>query len=220
MIVLGVDTTTSDASVAVVRDGDILEERLLSGEAHPSTTLLPEVERLLDGLGIAPRQLDGFAVTTGPGSFTGLRVGLSTVQGMALASSRPCLGIPALDVLAARIVGAAEVLVAVMDAYRGEVFGAIYDRQASLRSRRTVGSVENLLRDLSGGPAFVGGAVGTHREQILARLPEARFPEASGCLAGTLARLAEPRLRAGEGVEPSALRPLYIREAEIGKRRR
>ena len=65
----------------------------------------------------------------GPGSFTGLRVGLSTVQGLALAGGRPCLGVSSLDVLAARIRGAAPVLVALVDAYRGEVFGGLYDAE-------------------------------------------------------------------------------------------
>jgi tRNA threonylcarbamoyladenosine biosynthesis protein TsaB len=220
MVVLGVDTTSSQSSVAVVRDHAVVGELRLASTANPSSTLVPAVEWLLAQLGLAREELDGFAVTTGPGSFTGLRVGLSTVQGMALAAARPCCGLPALDVLAARIAGAAEQLVPMMDAFRGEVFGAVYDGQARLVGQRMVGPARALLDQIGGAPAFIGDAVDAHREQILDRLPEARFPSRSRYLAGTLAKIAVSRLEAGEGVEPSQLRPLYLREAHIGKPRR
>src|SRR6185503_35254 len=127
MKVLAVDTATERESVALVADGVVLGEvRLRRVDTH-SRRLLPAVEFLLSGLGLAPGDVEGYAVTSGPGSFTGLRVGLSTVQGLALASHRPCLGVSSLDVLAARIRGSAPVLVPWVDAYRGEVYGGLYD---------------------------------------------------------------------------------------------
>ena len=81
-------------------------------------------------LALTPRDLHGYAVAVGPGSFTGLRVGLSTVQGLALASGRPCLGVSALDLLAARMRGAAPHLAAMIDASRGEVFAVILSEAA------------------------------------------------------------------------------------------
>jgi tRNA threonylcarbamoyladenosine biosynthesis protein TsaB len=218
MIVLGVDTTTSAASVALVRDGALAAELRLAGGANPSTALVPAVGFALGQLGLAPGQIDGFAVTVGPGSFTGIRVGLSTVQGMALGTGRPCVGIAALDVLAARIEAAADVLVAMMIASRGDVFAGVYDARARLIGQRTVGSLEQMLARLPGAAAFIGEAAEVHRDRILALVPDARFPSRSRFLAGTLARMAEPPLAAGKGVDPSALRPLYLREAEIGKR--
>src|SRR5262245_29195740 len=133
---LALDTSTERESVAVVEGGAVAGEvRLRTADSH-SRRLLPTVDFLLSTLGLSPGELAGFAVTVGPGSFTGLRVGLSTVQGLALAASRPCLGLSTLDVLAARLIGRGESLVALMDAYRGQVFGAVYDGAGRLRSER------------------------------------------------------------------------------------
>ena len=217
MIVLAVDTTTPRGSVAVVRGGELLGEvRVFHASSH-STRLLPAIDFLLSALGLPPQQLGGYAVASGPGSFTGLRVGISTVQGLALASRRPCLGIPALDVLAARIEGAAEHLVAMIDAFREEVFAAVYDTQARLRGERVLAPPACILDRLSGPAAFIGDGAERYRRQIANGCPGALWPRRSLFLAGTLGRLAEPRLEAGEGVDPGSLTPLYLREASIRK---
>ncbi|HEY6552329.1 MAG TPA: tRNA (adenosine(37)-N6)-threonylcarbamoyltransferase complex dimerization subunit type 1 TsaB, partial [Vicinamibacteria bacterium] len=100
MRILAVDTTSALGSVALV-DGSVVqgEEHLAEAET-PSVSLLPAIERLLADTGLDSFQLDAFAAAVGPGSFTGLRVGLSTVQGLALAAGRPCLGACILDVVA------------------------------------------------------------------------------------------------------------------------
>ncbi|MFN8091405.1 MAG: tRNA (adenosine(37)-N6)-threonylcarbamoyltransferase complex dimerization subunit type 1 TsaB [Vicinamibacteria bacterium] len=88
-----------------------------------SRWVLGAADALLRGLGIAPGDLDGFAVTVGPGSFTGLQVGISSIQGLAIAAGRPCVGLSALDLLAlaaATAGGAASRIVSLMDAFRGE----------------------------------------------------------------------------------------------------
>lgn len=214
MRVLAIDSTTEDESVALVQGGRLLAEFRLAAQVH-SRRLLPAVEFLLASAGLGPDDLEAYAVTTGPGSFTGLRVGLATVQGLALAQGAPCLGLSTLDVLAARIEGTADVLVALMDAQRGEVFGARYDATARLHGERGIGRVECFLDGLPQRTAFVGDGVERHRKAILSRLPTAIFPRRSRYLAGTLGLLAEPLLAAGQGVPPSELRPLYLRDAHI-----
>jgi tRNA threonylcarbamoyladenosine biosynthesis protein TsaB len=217
MRVLAVDTTTARGSVAVV-EGDALrgESRLDSPEGH-SPRLLPAIASLLESLRLGPEDVEGYAVTLGPGSFTGLRVGISTVQGLALASGRSCIGLPALDVLAALIAGTADTLVAMIDAYRDEVYTGVYDRAGRLVSPRRVASPERAIEGVSGAAAFVGDGAERHRERIAARCPGAVFPARDPFIAGMLGRLAAPRLAAGEGVEPEALRPLYLREADVRK---
>jgi tRNA threonylcarbamoyladenosine biosynthesis protein TsaB len=215
MIVLAVDTTTARESVAVVSDGEVRGDvRLFSSDTH-SRRLVPAIDFLLAQLSLAPTALEGFAVTTGPGSFTGLRVGLSTVQGLALASGRPCFGMSALDVLAARIVGQGPRLAAVMEAYRGEVFAALYDEAAQPLGGPLVTPLEDWLRTLPAGVAFTGDAALAHRAVIEACCAGPVFPHRSLFLAGTLGALAEPALRAGRGVPAEELRPLYLREAHI-----
>lgn len=215
MRVLAVDTTSARGSVAVVEGDDILAELRISSATGHSTRLLPGIAFLLDSLGLAPTDLDGFAVTSGPGSFTALRVGIATVQGLALASARPGLGVSALDVLAARVVGSADTIVSLMNAYRGDAFAAFYDREGRPRGPAVIASPAQIVERSPAGAAFVGDGVELHRETILAGVRGAIFSGRSLFLAGTLGRLATRRFAAGEGGSPDQLRPFYIREADI-----
>lgn len=214
MKVLAVDTTTERESVAVAAEGELLGEVRLRSDVLHSRRLMPAIAYLLAGLGIAPGEVEGYAVTLGPGSFTGLRVGLSCVQGLALASGRPCLGVSALDVLGARGRGTAPHVVALVDGGRGEVYGAIYGPGGTTAGARAAPLAE-VLRDVPAGAAFVGSGAERHREAILALVEGPLFPDRSPWLAGTLARMAEPELAAGRGVAPSELRPLYLRAPHI-----
>lgn len=216
MLILSVDTTTERESVAVVEGGAVRGEvRLRSADIH-SRRLLPAVACLLETVGVAPVAVAGYAVTCGPGSFTGLRVGISTVQGLALASGKPSLGLSALDVLAARIEGEAPVLAVMMDAHRGEVFGGVYDARARPLAPAGSEPPESFLARLPTGPvAFIGEGVIRYRDLVAASRPDAVFPSRSLFIAGTLGLMAEPRLEAGEGGPPEALRPMYLRDAHI-----
>jgi tRNA threonylcarbamoyladenosine biosynthesis protein TsaB len=218
--VLAVDTTTSRGSVAVVEDGAVAGEVRLRSEASHSQRLVPAIGFLLDALGLEPDAIGGYAVANGPGSFTGLRIGLSTVQGLAIGHPAPCLAVCALDALAARIAGEADRLVALMDAYRGEVYAGVYDSEARRVDGPQVARIERVLQGLAGEVAFVGDGVAGYRETIRAAMPQARFPDRELFLAGTLGRLAVPRLAAGEGVAAAQLRPLYVREADAVQARR
>jgi tRNA threonylcarbamoyladenosine biosynthesis protein TsaB len=215
MRVLAVDTTTARGSVALVEDDAVLGEvRLLTPSGH-SRWLVSGVEFLLAQLSLKPVDVEGYAVTTGPGSFTGLRVGLSTVQGLALASGRRCLGLSALDVLAAVVAGSAPMLVALMDAYRDDVFTARYDAAARPLGPPRVARLGKALEGLEGPVSFVGDAVSRYRAEILAVRPHALFPRNELFLAAVAGRMAAARLARGEGILPEALRPLYLRDADI-----
>ncbi|HWX25087.1 MAG TPA: tRNA (adenosine(37)-N6)-threonylcarbamoyltransferase complex dimerization subunit type 1 TsaB, partial [Vicinamibacteria bacterium] len=176
---------------------------------------LPAVALLLEGEGQSASDIDGFACTLGPGSFTGLRVGISTVQGLALGAGRPCLGLPALDVLAARIAESAPFLVAAMDAYRDQVFTRLYDSLAHPQGEAVVLGKDAFLDWLPEDVALLGDGAVRYEDAIRTRKPGCRFPRRSLFLAGTLARMAAPRFAAGEGVPPSSLIPLYMREADV-----
>ena len=176
-----------------------------------STRLMPAIAFLLGGLELKPSDIEGYAVAAGPGSFTGLRVGLSCVQGLALAGGRPCLGLSTLDVLAARIAGAAPTIVAAMDAYRGEVYAGVFDSDGTRRSDPVAALPADAFAGLPAGSAFIGDGAMRYREEIRAVVPGAIFPSRSPFLAATLALMAEPVLASGGGVAPAALRPMYLR---------
>jgi tRNA threonylcarbamoyladenosine biosynthesis protein TsaB len=218
--VLAVDTTTPRGSLAVVTAEAVeVEVRMESAEGH-SRWLISAVDRALSDLGLEPGELGGFAVTVGPGSFTGLRVGISSVQGLALATGRPCLGRPSLDILARLALDRAPSIVALVDAVRGEVFGAAYDGEGRLQGERRAGQVEDLVAGLEGPVAFVGDGVRRYRSRVENLVPEAVFPEVDLFLAAELGRVAVDALAAGEGGAPADLRPLYLRGAHIRKPRR
>lgn len=218
MIVLAVDTTSERESVALVDGGSVRGEvRLRTSDGH-SRRLIPVIEFLLGASALRAADVEGYAVAVGPGSFTGLRVGLSTVQGLALAAGRPCLGLSTLDALAETARGEAPTLVAVVDGARvDQVFAATYDAEARPLDGPRAETIHELLGRVSGPAAFVGDGAEKYRDTIFSRLPGTRWPRRDLYLAGTLGRMAEPRLAAGEGVPPGALRPLYLRAAEIRK---
>ena len=215
MRVLAVDTTTPRGSLAVAAPQGILAEaRVLTAAGH-SGWLLPAASALLRGLALDARDIDVFAVTVGPGSFTGLRIGLGSVQGLALAGGRPCVGLPTLDVIAAAARGTSDTVVALLDAFRGEVYSGVYDGSGRLRGERSVGPLSRVLDGLPAGAAFAGEIDASMREAIRSRLPDALFPVTDSFLAATLAATALPMAEAGATVPPSALRPLYLRGVDI-----
>jgi tRNA threonylcarbamoyladenosine biosynthesis protein TsaB len=216
MKVLAVDTTSARESVAVSDDLVVLAEvRVLTRGGH-SPHLLPAIAFALEVAGLRPSDVEGYAVTLGPGSFTGVRVGLSTIQGLALAGGRPCLGLSTLDVLGALAAGEAETVVAMVDAARGgQVFAAGYGADGARRWEPGAFAPAEVARGVDGSAAFVGDGAERYQSEILAERPDARFPRRRLYLAGTLARMADARLRAGEGIAPGALRPLYLRAADI-----
>lgn len=195
----------------------MIGERSVDSGRSYSVILLPAVMALLAELALEIRDLDAYAVAAGPGSFTGLRIGISTVQGLSLASGRPCLGVSALDVHASRIVGESHSLVALMNAYRDEVYAGVYDASGVASAPPVVQAIEAVLERTPAGAAFVGDAVAACRERIEAGCPEARFPQRSAVLAGPLALLASVRLAAGAGIAAEALRPFYLRGTEFRK---
>jgi tRNA threonylcarbamoyladenosine biosynthesis protein TsaB len=185
MLTLAFDTATGAATSALVRDGDVLGER--TGRA---AEVLADADELLRGGGLAPRDLDRIAVGVGPGSFTGVRIGLAAARGLALALELPVAGVSTLEALAAGAAGA----VPVIDARRGEVFVLLS------------GHVRCLAPDVlpvDAGGMYVGDGAVRYRDAIEAagglvppddderHLPRARFHAA---LAGTggPAELVEP----------------------------
>jgi len=214
--VLALDTTTPNGSVALLEDEQVRAEIRMVSESH-SGWLVPALQELNAAAGWSPREIEGYAVASGPGSFTGLRVGLSTVQGLALAARRPCLGVTTLEALAYLARGAADTVVPLVDAFRGEVFHARYDGEGRPTGDAGVGGLERALEGLAGRVAFVGGGARRYRTEILARYPDAILPEVEPFLAVPVGRLALPRLQGGEGIPPRALRPVYLREADIRK---
>ncbi|MCU0241579.1 MAG: tRNA (adenosine(37)-N6)-threonylcarbamoyltransferase complex dimerization subunit type 1 TsaB [Vicinamibacteria bacterium] len=222
MKILAIDTTTPRGSVALVADGALAGEIHLTTEIDHSSRVLPMVEFLLKHLRLSIAGVDALAVASGPGSFTGIRVGLSTVQGLALAGGQPCIGIATLDALGLVARGQADWSWSLVHAYRGEVYAALYDRAGRRQGAYealTLSELQTRSASLTGVIAIVGDAVEAARDSITSALPQARCLATPTYLAGAIGRLATERLALAPGQAPADLRPLYIRRADIGRSR-
>jgi tRNA threonylcarbamoyladenosine biosynthesis protein TsaB len=226
MMVLSLDTTTRGGSCALARDGVVVRER--AGDAsQPHDARLPhDLMTLLSDAQVALDEIDVYAVATGPGSFTGLRIGIAAMQGLAFAAGKPLIGISAFDALAHRAGAAAATPARIatwIDAWRGEVYAALYEDGGEIEAP-TVERVDAVLARLRQAPTpllLIGDAAAIYRDTIINVLGDSvRIAEpAAPLLAGTIARLAMKPARAGQLPPPHAIRPLYVRrpDAELAR---
>ncbi len=224
MLVLAVDTATNFVSVAIGDTGTLLGEvRLGTGRRH-AEQLVPAIRYLCAETGVELSQLAAIAVGTGPGLFTGLRVGVTTAKVMAQALRIPVVGVPSLDLVAWPLRSSRRTVVAVLDARRREVFHARYRPVPGGLQREgdyQVGPPADLVADLEAAGEEVllaGGGVDVYCEAF-AGLEHAEHagPEFAAPSAAALVDLATRRVELEEFAAPWELAPLYLRasDAEI-----
>ena len=167
MKVLAVETATSWQSVAILDDDRVLARCDQNAAGSHARLLLPAVDKLFSQTGLGPAKLDGLVVSIGPGSFTGLRVGLSTVLGFRTITRVPLAVVPTLEGMAWSLRASNERLCPVLNSRRGELYWAIFQWQGRDRLDRLtpeqVGSVETLAKQLSGSVMMFGEGWETER---------------------------------------------------------
>ncbi len=126
MLILAIDTSANTATCALSRDGALLALYTVNGLLTHSETMLPMIENMLSKAALSIDDVDAFAVSEGPGSFTGVRIGVSLIKGLAFDKSKPCIGVSTLDALAKNLYGIGGYVVPVMDARREQVYTAIF----------------------------------------------------------------------------------------------
>ncbi|HET7620229.1 MAG TPA: tRNA (adenosine(37)-N6)-threonylcarbamoyltransferase complex dimerization subunit type 1 TsaB [Vicinamibacterales bacterium] len=226
MIILSLDTTTAAGSAAVWRDGRVLE-RAGDGTHTHGERLPRELMRVLEEASIPLDAVDRFAVAIGPGSFTGLRVGIATIQGLALAHDRPVAPVSAFEALAWSVRDAGTPIAAWMDARRGEVFATLFapDARTTLHPATSLspGATLDAWRQTlarAGRVTFVGDGAVKYAAVIAGAAGIDADVRAVPLLAGAIAAIAAED--EGRAVPPHALVPLYVRrpDAEIARERR
>lgn len=225
MIILALDTTTRAGSAAVLRDGLVVAEHSGDPGVTHGQRLPADLERVLDAAAVRIDDVDLFAVAAGPGSFTGLRVGIATVQGLAIARGRLVVPVSSLEALARSASATTSPVAAWMDAQRGEVFAELYAPGGAAivvpATSAAPAVVLDALADVEGGtPVFIGDGAVRYRDLIVARYGDGAIVLPHPALAGTIGRLAaaDP----SRAVRPHALAPIYIRrpDAELARARR
>lgn len=221
MLVLGVDSATRVAAAAIVDDKQLVAELFFNTRKNHSERLLPMIAALMAETGVELADLDGLAVSLGPGSFTGLRIGLATVKGLAQATGKPLVGIPTLDALAWNAWGVPGLICPVIQARRLEVYTALFRWQEGELCRLTPhqavdpASLVSLLKSYTTPVYFLGDGVAPYREVWQQLGPRAHFLPLPNNLsrAAPVAMLGEERLRSGRPDDLSRLKPLYLRAA-------
>jgi tRNA threonylcarbamoyladenosine biosynthesis protein TsaB len=215
MRILAIETATWLASVAVADGERIVAERNQLTQGRHAAVLLPAVREVLASAGLAVRDLDLIAVSVGPGSFTGLRVGLSVAKGLSYASGVPVIGIPTLEALAHAAPAESSTVVAVLDARKGELYAAGFRRDGRFLTavlEEQLVDAATLLEKLPRPCAVIGDATETYgawfRERLGAEVTILPFPEWAP-QARIVAQLAAARATQSEGPpdEPRYLRP-------------
>jgi tRNA threonylcarbamoyladenosine biosynthesis protein TsaB len=226
MKILAVDTSTTAGSVALLDDHGLLAERSLMAAQSHNRRLLQTIEALLGDADSSIEEVEAFAVTLGPGSFTGIRIGVSTMKTFAWVLDRPFVGLGTLDVLAAPFGFASFAVCALIDARKKEVYMGLFQPDGQGRCRRLspyrVLAPERVAMEIQGPTIFCGDGWIAHRERLLHELNEwALEPGAAFHTprAGMVAQLARERLRLGESDDVMESVPIYVRpsEAELNR---
>lgn len=223
MIILSVDSATPVAGVAVIDQNKILAEKFLNtGNTH-SEQLLPLIAQTLAELKFTLKDIDGIAVSIGPGSFTGLRIGLATAKGLAQVSGLKLVAIPTLDALAQNLVGTRGYICPILNARKGEVYTALYETKDGEINRITEYQAIKpqilceQIKGLENKITFLGDGVFEYKELLISQLGgQARWPSINNLLprASSLAILGLKKLQQGKTEDIFALLPFYLRKSE------
>ena len=220
MRILALDTATQNCSVAIVDDGSLLAELTRVNSTTHSRHLMDFINTVCSLADLKAEDVDGFAVTIGPGSFTGLRIGISTIKGLAFSLGKPVVGISSLDALAWQCAQSAYLICPLLDARKKEVYACRYrfeNNELIKDGSEMVVSPAEAVRGIREPSIFVGNAVRLYRENISAELGELAHFAARGhhaIRASSIAWLSMSGFIRKKTDDVALLIPHYIRKPD------
>ena len=220
---LAIDTSTDTAGIALVQDSEVLAELTWHCGRNHTTQLLPQLAHLLNQTGTNLQSISCIIVARGPGSFNGLRVGMSTAKGLAFGLGIPIIGISTLEAEAYQHAETGLPVCPILNAGRGEVATAIYHRKGNVWRQLTpehITTIEALCSQITTTTIFCGELIPLITTQLREQLKQRAIippPAALFRRASFLAELGLKRLKAGDYDNPSTLQPIYLRQPPITK---
>jgi tRNA threonylcarbamoyladenosine biosynthesis protein TsaB len=179
MNILSIDTSTKTFSLAVSKNGKVVRYRNMVLDKVLESSIVPAIEKILRDAKLKFKDIDGYAVGLGPGSFTSLRVGLSTIKAFALATGKPVVGVSSLDAIAMNVIDQkADHICTIMDARRQQIYACLFERKDGVLKRKSdylLTNITDLLKIVSGTTVFVGDAVALCRDDIKAGAQSGRY---------------------------------------------
>lgn len=228
MITLFLETSTATTGISITGNGRVLAQTILDAPGKlQNSWLLPQLVKLLESTGLSINQIDLFACTRGPGAFTGIRTGIATIQGLAIATGRPAIGVSSLEMLAMNFPHSSLPVCVMLDARKEEVYTAIFnvtELPETIAPEQAI-KPDELLSSLSAPTIFVGDGALRYSDLIIARLGKnAIFPPPSHNTTDPScgAILAESLFSTGAPSSPELLLPTYLRlsEAELSRQQK
>jgi len=221
--ILGIDTSTKFCNLGLIEDEDILIEYTINGlKKKHSSILVPAIKDLLKTINLKIEEINGIAVSMGPGSFTGLRIGLSVAKGLCYARSLPLLGIPTLDAMAFPLKEIPNLICPLLEAKKDEIYNAIFRGGDSLHritdyKCEDIHSLLTRLSPLKEKIIFLGDGIKKYRDIIKEKIgKDALFIDSqlNLAVASNSAFLGLNKLKKGEEDDISTLSPFYLRKSE------
>lgn len=221
MIVLSMDSSSLVTTVALLKDEHLLGEFTLNFKREHSVILMEKIEMLLKDCNIDISEVDGFVVSKGPGSFTGLRIGMATVKGLSMGSNKPYLSISSLDALAYSLVNFDGIICPIMDALRDSVFTCMYKSSNGELSKvidysaLSLDELVEILKEKDEPVIFTGDGVYKYKEYLLEKLSDAKFApnHLSVVRASALGELGMELLKKGQYDDMNSS-PLYLKKPQ------
>ena len=219
MLVLASDTSTKNAHFALLENETVRAEVFLNTEKKHGETILPAIEGLLSMTNRGIEEVDLFVITVGPGSFTGIRVGVSALKGLAFALEKPLVGVSTLETLVMNVPDSSIAVCPMMDAKRGEVYTALYTFKGELSVPEKIGEERavapaEFLEDVTGKVVFLGDGAIRYESLIRKILPKRSFfvPSCQNDIrAAALGLLGMHKFRRGDFIDAALLKPRYLR---------
>jgi tRNA threonylcarbamoyladenosine biosynthesis protein TsaB len=215
-MLLAIETSTKQLGVAVADGERVLASYEVLADYPHAVELPGAVTRVLEGARTTLAKLDGIVIDIGPGSFTGLRIGLAFVKALAFGSKRPVVAVSSLDVLAAQVPFAPGLVCPLLDARQNNVYAALYQMDAGAPVKRSdyfLGPLADWLPKVTSAALFLGDGCALYHDRLVSELGDkARFAPQDAWLprVATLCRLGAARLAKGQFDGPAALVPLYL----------
>lgn len=222
MRVLSLDSSTEAASCAIIEDSKLLGEIIYNNEKQHSVVLMSMIDDLLSKLRLDLKDIDGYVVAKGPGSFTGLRIGMATVKGLSLSSGKPYVSVSSLDSLAYNLSYAPGLICPILDALRDNVYTRLFKNEKGELlplSDYVAISVDELIEELNkyNMPVhFIGDGTLKHRDKLTSQLSQAFFAPAHLNLtrASSLGELGLKLIHSGIVEDLNTATPIYLRKSQ------
>ena len=224
MKILGIDTTTARLCLGLYVDGKFYEYSLQVGR-NLSALLVPTIQRVIAALGLKIADIDYFACGLGPGSFTGMRIGLATIKGLSVVKNKPIIGISTLDILAKNAPLKDRLIVTAIDARRALIYCSSYKyEQGSLKRKSAYSllSLDELVKKFPGKAVILGDAVALYGDALLTRIKNAAVLDKDywSPQAHNLMELALAKIKAKQFSSALTVKPIYLypKECQIKTR--